>query len=79
MFSWKLSYKRMFLLKQICGRVFCKEQTHGVFLQVAWKRASRCLREYMIFGKDINIIQWTVDDAGWYWCAMTFIAGHGLY
>ena len=29
-----------------------------------------------MFGKDINIAQWTVDDAGWYWYTLPFFAGH---
>ena len=33
----KLSYERMFLLKQTCGRMFYWEQTCGVFLEAAWK------------------------------------------
>ena len=35
MFFWKLSYARMFLLKQTCG----------AFLESAWKRGRRCLVE----------------------------------
>jgi hypothetical protein len=29
-----------------------------------------------MFGKDINIAQWTMDKAGWYWYALPFFAGH---
>jgi hypothetical protein len=29
-----------------------------------------------MFGKDIDIAQWTVDDAGWYWYTLPFFAGH---
>jgi hypothetical protein len=35
MFFWKLSYDRMFLLKQTCGD----------FLEATWKRGMRCLLE----------------------------------
>jgi hypothetical protein len=32
MFFWKLSYERMFLLKQACGRMFCSSRhMRGVF------------------------------------------------
>jgi hypothetical protein len=34
----KLSYERMFLLKQTCGRMFYWEQTCGVFLEAAWTK-----------------------------------------
>ena len=36
------------LLKQIGGRMFCKEQTHGVFLEGACKRACDVLLESML-------------------------------
>ena len=31
----------------------------------------------MMFGKDVNIAQLTVDDAGWFWYAVLFFTGHG--
>jgi hypothetical protein len=37
---------------------------------------SGCLREDVLFRKDINIAQQTVNDAGWYWFILPFIAGH---
>jgi hypothetical protein len=30
----------------------------------------------MMFGKDINIAQWSIDNDGWYWYALAFFAGH---
>jgi hypothetical protein len=35
------------------------------------------LRELVVFVKDINTNQWTVDDTGWYWYALPLFAGHG--
>ena len=29
-----------------------------------------------MFGKDINVVQWPVDDSGWYWYTLPFFAGH---
>jgi hypothetical protein len=37
MFYWMLSYERVFLLKHTPDRMFCCKQTHGVFLEAAWK------------------------------------------
>jgi hypothetical protein len=36
---------------------------------------NRCLRKHMMFGKDINITQNTVDHAVRYWYALTLFAG----
>ena len=68
-FFWKVSYERMFLLRQTCERMFCWEQTRGVFPETAQKKRhvmfcwSRCLRGLVMFGKGISITQQTVGHS----------------
>jgi hypothetical protein len=38
MFFWKLSYERMFMLKQTSRRMFFSEQSYGVFSEAAMCR-----------------------------------------
>lgn len=60
MYSWKLSYERMFWLRQTCGAL----------LEASWKRTCDIFLEWtlertVMFGKDTSITQQTVDDAVW--------------
>jgi hypothetical protein len=54
-FFSKLSYDKMLLLKQTCGRMFRSEQMHDVFLKAAWKRGMSCFT---------RVVTW---ENMWYW------------
>jgi hypothetical protein len=55
-----------------CFSGSCLKRGHVMFYY------SRHLREYVMFGKGINITPQTVGDAVWYWFALPFFAGHCL-
>jgi len=70
------------VLKLTWGDVF-PENRYVVFSGSCLERGpvvfcwSRCLREHVMFRKDINITQQAVDDAVWHWFALPLFAGRG--
>lgn len=80
MFSGNGFIRECFRKSTCMGGCF-DENRHGVFLEVAWKKGMWCFAradawENMMFGKDINVTQQTVDDVLWNWFAFLFFAVH---